>query len=318
MEAQDKSELSERLQNILNNLTKCKFNYINGSNECSTLREINIKLESELKETRELEKSHRYQLLTSREMIANLQETVSHLAYLKRDVKKLKEEISSKDSAIVIIEREKETIRHKHDEVLSELQKEHDKRLQKLIDENERKVQQIQADSDTHVAQLTNLIEELRSKQKDMEREHRDQINVVVLEYEEKIQRSAAQVVQLQEQLSRESSITNATIHEYHRKLKEVEEKLKQSQFKEYLAQSTCPSQYENKVERPYSVEPNSSYSVETSAFGNQTSHMPINKGPAQNTLQVMYYDGKTRKNDKKSSFNITKKRKLYSGERLD
>ncbi|VVD04145.1 unnamed protein product [Leptidea sinapis] len=219
MEAQDKSELSERLQNILNNLTKCKFNYINGSNECSTLREINIKLESELKETRELEKSHRYQLLTSREMIANLQETVSHLAYLKRD---------------------------------------------------------IQADSDTHVAQLTNLIEELRSKQKDMEREHRDQ------------------------------------------KLKEVEEKLKQSQFKEYLAQSTCPSQYENKVERPYSVEPNSSYSVETSAFGNQTSQMPINKGPAQNTLQVMYYDGKTRKNDKKSSFNITKKRKLYSGERLD
>lgn len=55
---------------------------------------------TELKDARELEKSYRYQLITSREMIANLQETVSQLVYLKRDVKKLKDELVSKDSVI--------------------------------------------------------------------------------------------------------------------------------------------------------------------------------------------------------------------------
>lgn len=53
-----------------------------------------------MKETRELEKSHRYRLLTSREMIGNLQETVSQLVYLKRDVKKLKDEILLREKTI--------------------------------------------------------------------------------------------------------------------------------------------------------------------------------------------------------------------------
>lgn len=69
------------------------------------MREINTKLEIELKEAHELEKSHRFHLLTSREMIGNLQETVSQLLYLKRDVKKLKDEISTKDATITILEK---------------------------------------------------------------------------------------------------------------------------------------------------------------------------------------------------------------------
>lgn len=60
-----------------------------------------------MKELREMEKSHRYHLLTSREMIGNLQETVSQLVYLKRDVKKLKEQISLKDASIADIEKVK-------------------------------------------------------------------------------------------------------------------------------------------------------------------------------------------------------------------
>lgn len=64
-----------------------------------------MKLELDLKETRELEKSHRYHLQTSREMIGNLQETVSQLVYLKRDVKKLKDEIVSKDMTIATMEK---------------------------------------------------------------------------------------------------------------------------------------------------------------------------------------------------------------------
>lgn len=69
------------------------------------LKEINSKLENELKELREIEKSHRMHLLSSREMIDNLQETVSQLVYLKRDVKKLKEEAASKDTVIQAIEK---------------------------------------------------------------------------------------------------------------------------------------------------------------------------------------------------------------------
>ena len=38
-------------------------------------------------------------------MIGNLQETVSQLVYLKRDVKKLKEQISLKDTNIADIEK---------------------------------------------------------------------------------------------------------------------------------------------------------------------------------------------------------------------
>lgn len=38
-------------------------------------------------------------------MIGNLQETVSQLVYLKRDVKKLKEQLTIKDSNIADIEK---------------------------------------------------------------------------------------------------------------------------------------------------------------------------------------------------------------------
>lgn len=79
--------------------------FITENEECKILRDANSKLEVELKEIREMEKSHRYHLLNSREMIGNLQETVSQLVYLKRDVKKLKEQISLKDTNIADIEK---------------------------------------------------------------------------------------------------------------------------------------------------------------------------------------------------------------------
>lgn len=73
--------------------------------ECKKLREVNTKLEVELKEARELEKSHRYHLLSSREMIGNLQDTVSQLVYLKRDMKKLNEDLLAKDSSISLLQK---------------------------------------------------------------------------------------------------------------------------------------------------------------------------------------------------------------------
>lgn len=42
-------------------------------------------------------------------------------------------------------------------------------------------------------------------------------MNVVVLEYEEKIQRSAAHVVQLQEQLARQAARTESNLDAYRR-----------------------------------------------------------------------------------------------------
>ncbi|CAG4910750.1 unnamed protein product [Colias eurytheme] len=252
-------------------------------------------------------------------MIANLQETVSQLVYLRRDVKKLKEEIISKDSCISSLEKEKNNIIRKHDDALTELHHAQEKRINEIINENEQKVQQLQIDSDTQLAQVTCLVEELRSRISDMETEHRDKMNVVVLEYEEKIQRSASQVAQLQEQLSRQAARTDANIDAYRRKLEDLEEKLKQSQFKKYLAQSTCPSQYESVVERPYSVErdvyPNTSCTVDfNSVTDSPKSYIPSQKPLKQSTLQVMYCDGKTSKaNEKKGHFNITKKRKLYN-----
>ncbi|XP_038215295.1 filamin A-interacting protein 1-like [Zerene cesonia] len=318
---ENRVSFNERLQDMIRHLSKTKIDFSNERDECRKLREINIKLESDLKETRELEKSHRYHLITSREMIANLQETVSQLVYLRRDVKKLKEEIVSKDSIISSLEKEKNSIIRKHDDVIIELRDAHEKRINEIINENEQKVQQMQLDSDTQLAQITCVIEELRSRIRDMETEQRDKMNVVVLEYEEKIQRSASQVAQLQEQLTRQAARADANIDAYRRKLEEVEEKLKQSQFKKYLAQSTCPSQYESIVERPYSVErdvyPNSPCTADfNSVTDSPKSYIPSrqNKTLKQSTLQVMYCDEKASKsNEKKGQFNITKKRKLYN-----
>lgn len=79
--------------------------FTNESEENRKLREANSRLELELREVRELEKSHRYHLVSSREMIGNLQETVSQLVYLKRDVKRLKDQISSKEAGLIDIEK---------------------------------------------------------------------------------------------------------------------------------------------------------------------------------------------------------------------
>lgn len=77
--------------------------YVKEKYETKKLREMYTKMELELKEARELEKSNRYQLQSSRDMIGSLQETVSQLVYLKRDVKKLKYDINSKDITIANI-----------------------------------------------------------------------------------------------------------------------------------------------------------------------------------------------------------------------
>ncbi|XP_049867249.1 NF-kappa-B essential modulator-like [Pectinophora gossypiella] len=314
--------VNDRFQNILQSLSKCKIEYINEKEECKKVREVNSKLEVELRETRELEKSHRYHLLTSREMIGNLQETVSQLVYLKRDVKKLRDEIAIKDSTIVALENEKQYIQQKHNDNIKELRATHEREIGDVTVMHGRKLQQAQHDSDTEIAQFTCVIEELRTKIQEIEAEHRDKMNVLVLEYEEKIQRGAAQVSQLQEQLARQAARTDANIDAYRRRLEELEEKLKQSQFKQYLAQSSY-SQYESLVERPYSVERelthnNSSINMdpvlETAKQPQVSLHQ--NKPLKPNTLQVMYYGNKTpavQKNEKKGHFNISKKRKLYS-----
>lgn len=79
--------------------------FVNEKEDCKKIREINAKLEVEIKEARELEKSHRYHLLSSREMIENLQETVSQLVHLKRDLKKIKEENISRENTIATLEK---------------------------------------------------------------------------------------------------------------------------------------------------------------------------------------------------------------------
>ncbi|RVE49016.1 hypothetical protein evm_006374 [Chilo suppressalis] len=295
----------------------------NEKEELKKLRNINLKLEVEIKEARELEKSHRFHLQTSREMIGNLQETVSQLMYLKRDVKKMKDELSSKDLEISKIEKEKAAILQEHTEKDHQLRLAHENEIEEIKLRCEKKVEQMQNESDTQLAQFTCVIEELRSKVKEMEVEHRDKMNLVVLEYEEKIQRGAAQITQLQDQLSRQAARTESNIDAYRRRLEELEEKLKQSHFKQYVAQNTYPSQYEAQVERPYSVnrdpypEP-CTVDKESAYEGNKAHFTPNtsqNKTKQGNTLQVMYYGNKEpqRNNEKKGQFNITKKRKLYN-----
>ncbi|XP_013195824.2 repetitive organellar protein-like [Amyelois transitella] len=311
---------NDKYQAIINCLSKCKIEYLNEKDENKKLSEITTKLEIELKETRELEKSHRYHLLASREMIGNLQETVSQLVYLKRDIKKLKDELSSKDAVIISMEKDKENILLKHNEMQTELKAVHEKRIEELTAINERKIQQVQYESDTQVAQFSCVIEELRSKIKEMETENRDKMNVVVLEYEEKLQRSVAQIAQLQEQQARQAARTESNMDAYRRKLEDLEEKFKQSQFKEYLAQKTYSSQYETQVDRPYSVDkdPYPTIELESSFEPSKFQYTPTasqNKKSA-NSLQILYYGNKppnAKNSDKKGQFNITKKRKLYN-----
>ncbi|XP_035436308.2 tropomyosin-2-like isoform X1 [Spodoptera frugiperda] len=322
---EEKNVLDSRLQNILNSLSRCKIDFTNENEECRKLREANSKLEVELKEVREMEKSHRYHLLTSREMIGNLQETVSQLVYLKREMKKMKEQLSMKESNIADVEKDKENVIQKQNDNIMKLRSAYEKQIEDMKSDNKREIQQIQNECDAQVAQFTCAIEELRAKMREMEAEHREKINVLVLEYEEKIQREAARVVQLQEELARETARTDLNIDAYRRRLEELEEKLKQSQFKQYL-QNSYPSQYENHVERPYSAnrEPYTEYhsidsdpvqDIPTTKFA-----MPSQtKAPKPNSLQVIYYDKnvaetpKPKSSEKKGLFHITKKRKLYN-----
>ncbi|XP_063620889.1 lamin-A-like [Cydia splendana] len=308
---------NDRLQTILQSLSKCKIEFKNEKEEIKMLRENNVKLELELKESRETEKSHRCHLATSREMIGNLQETVSQLVYLKRDIKKLNDDIVSKDATILGLEKDKESIMQKHNASIQELRTAHEKHIEGVTIANERKIQQIQQDFDTSAAQMSCALEELRAKNKDQEASYKDKMNEVVLEYEEKIQRSAALVAQLQEQLSRQAARTEANIDAYRRRLEELEEKLKQSQFKNYLAQSSYPS--ESQVERPYSMDrdPYEQCSVDLSPVLEAPKKViPATQKTKPNTLQVTYYGNKTpnaQRNEKKGQFNITKKRKLYN-----
>ncbi|XP_030038860.1 eukaryotic translation initiation factor 3 subunit A [Manduca sexta] len=256
-------------------------------------------------------------------MIGNLQETVSQLVYLKKDAKKLKEEIMSRDKAILAMEKDRESIYGNHRKHIMDLQNTHEKEIEELKIHNETTVKQLHYESDTQIAQFTCTIEELRTKLRDVETEHKEKINVVVLEYEEKIQRSEFQVTQLQEQLARETARADANIDAYHRRLEELEEKLKQTQFKHYLAHRTYPSQYESQVERPYSVErdyaePNF-VNLDSTVEATKRKGVPSssqNKTPRTNTLQVMYYGSNSnlsKATEKKGSFHITKKRKLYN-----
>ncbi|CAH2241273.1 jg3334 [Pararge aegeria aegeria] len=179
---------------------------------------------------------------------------------------------------------DKENTQHNYNESIAELRKAHEGHIEELISINDRKVEQVRYDSDTKIAQFTCVIEELRSKLKDLEQEHRD------------------------------------------KKLEDLEEKLKQNQFKEYLAHSNYPtqsahSQFENRVERPYSSRSDYTDTSEFNSIPVRPSPKPIpNQAPNRNsktpTLQVTYQDNRTqnvRRNEKKGIFNITKKRKLYN-----
>ncbi|CAG4946597.1 unnamed protein product [Parnassius apollo] len=242
-------------------------------------------------------------------MIGNLQETISQLVYLTRDVKKLKEEIITKDTTIVAMEKDKEAVEKKQNEILSELRNFYEQQIEEIKAENERKLQQVQLDTDTQIAQFTCEVEELTSKLNEVEAQHKDKMNMVELEYEEKLQRSAAQVAQLQDQLARQSMSTDATIDAYRQRLEELEEKLKQSQFKGYLAQNR--DLYNN------------TRSVDLNPVLESPNQLPKcminqNKMPREtNSLQVIYSDSKTpctmSSNEKKGQFNIKKKRKLYT-----
>ncbi|CAK1545348.1 unnamed protein product [Leptosia nina] len=253
-------------------------------------------------------------------MIANLQETVSQLVYLKRDVKKLKDQIVSKDSVITAMEKENENTARKHKDSLTDLQLAHETQINAMISDCDKKVQQIQIEAETQIAQITFVAEEERTKTKEMESNHKDKMNEVVLQYEEKIQRQAASVSQLQEELARQAARSDANIEAYRRKLENLEEKLKQSQFKEYLAHSTRSTQlYESRGERPYSVERDSreiySHHSDTMHDSPKRRLAAQRQGQSQKqgTLQVMYHDGKPKSAEKKGQFNISKKRKLYN-----
>lgn len=103
-------------------------------------------------------------------------------------------------------------------------------------------------------------------------------------------------------------------------KIAELEEKLKQYQFKEYLANN--PTQYSVAAERPYSVNRKTSdtYNVDLTQMQGSSKTLPrsmlTNTQRSTNSLQITYGDVNpvtANSNKKKGQFEITKKRKLYS-----
>ncbi|XP_013180344.1 PREDICTED: uncharacterized protein LOC106126979 [Papilio xuthus] len=317
----DKTYTDERLKNIIDKFSKWKIEYFTEKEECKKLREANTKLELELKEIQELAKSRGYHLQNTREMIENLQQTVSQLVYLKRDAKRLSDEIISKECTISALEREKEVIIQKQNEVLMEVRMSYEAQIEEVKAENENKIRQIQQVADTEVAQYRCANEELRSELNEAWAEHRDKTNTMVLEYEEKMQRCAAQNAQLQDQLCRQSASHDANIDAYRRKIAELEEKLKQYQFKEYLANNA--PQHNVAAERPYSVNRETSsdhYSVDLNQIQGSSTSLPRsmlkNTQRAPNAIQVTYSDVNpvtANSNENKGQFKISKKRKLYN-----
>lgn len=116
----------------------------------------------------------------------------------------------------------------------------------------------------------------------------------------------------------------------FSQRLEEMEEKLKQSEFKQYITQNNLPSQYETQAqqgERPYSANKNLYRDLGTvdldpvfemkkpKIYPSSSQNKLPNR--AFNALEVNYYGDKTQNmkniDNKKGPFNIVKKRKLYN-----
>lgn len=106
-----------------------------------------------------------------------------------------------------------------------------------------------------------------------------------------------------------------------------MEERIKQTQFKQYLENSTA-SQYDTiKAERPFSrqtqYQDSSIIDLDpvTETPKTVTSSQMKNKSNSQKPLQVNYYGHKPPGSvtaDKKGPFNIVKKRKLYNDKQIN
>lgn len=108
--------------------------------------------------------------------------------------------------------------------------------------------------------------------------------------------------------------------------MQELEEKFKQTQFKQYLNQNSQHSQYEfSVIERPYSRNSETYKDVSIDSDPTLENFIPKPSQTSQNKyinksiqpLQVNYYGNKPPGNiiqeQKKGPFNIVKKRKLYN-----
>ncbi|GBP85297.1 hypothetical protein EVAR_56846_1 [Eumeta japonica] len=181
----------------------------------------------------------------------------------------------------------------------------------------------MQYDTDTQLAQFTCVIEELRAKIKEMESEQRDKMNVIIHEYEEKLQKSASEVTLLKDQQTGLMARTDANIEAYRRRIEELEERLKSNQFKQYLVQNSSSfNESPVTVERPYSVtrDPyNNNLETNRMVVSKPMVHTEFRKSSNKmpKLPQVNYSDNNfsnsARNVDKKGAFTISKKRKLFN-----